>query len=55
MDTEEPDDEIFKEFEEEFIPEEMHPLQAFGAIVIGVGSIAVLIFWVLSLMEALRH
>lgn len=55
MDTEDPEDESFEEFEQEFSPEELHPLQSLGAIVIGVGAIAVMLFWILSLLDVLRH
>lgn len=49
------EDDSFEEFEQEFYPENIHPLQALGAVIIGIGAIGVLLWWIVSLINVLRH
>lgn len=47
--------EDMQEFEEEFAPEHLHPLQALGAFVIVAGCLVAIIAWVILLLDILRH
>lgn len=47
--------ENMQEFEEEFSPERLHPLQALGAFVIVFGCIMAIVAWVTLLLDILRH
>lgn len=49
------EDDSFEEFEQEFYPENIHPLQALGAVIIGIGAIGILLWWIVSLVDVLRH
>lgn len=47
--------EDMREFEEEFPPGSLHPLQALGAFVIVFGCLVTIIAWVILLLDTLRH
>lgn len=47
--------EDMQEFEEEFSPERLHPLQALGAFIIVFGCIVAIVTWITLLLDILRH
>lgn len=50
-----PDDDFFEEFEKEFSPEQDHPLQTLGTWIIVSGCLIIILIWLMSLFDMLRH
>lgn len=55
MNSENPEDDPLEEFEREFSLEKDHPLLVLGSWVVVLTSCLALLFWVLFLLDTLRH